>query len=81
MVNAGNPLSVGARLSQNNRPVSETRCSRPPSGASVGFNFVCRLPAEGFEGAAEVTLYVKDMSGNPINETYQVRLPSAKRNG
>lgn len=76
MVNGGNPLSVGARLSHNDKPFSETRCERPTSGASVGFNFICRLSANGLQGAAEVTLFLKDMSGSPINETYQIRLPS-----
>jgi len=81
MVNAGNPLSVGARLLQDGKPVSETRCARPPSGATVGYNFICHLGVERLAGAATIMVVVKDMNGISKPETYDIRLPARDGNG
>ena len=73
LVNAGNPLSVGARYDAP--PGAAVACRRPTSGVTTGYNFICELPLEDRHGPVAVTIAVKDRNGLVLPETYTVQLP------
>lgn len=73
LINAGNPLSVGARYDAP--PAVPMTCRRPGAGVTTGYNFICELPLEDRHGPATVTIAVKDRNGLVLPESYTVQLP------